>query len=217
MRRLSFMIFFLPIVAFSQYKYVAGYEQTMPLDFSNVPVEIKGPVRMDLARKDSLSVAVGDSLMKELREGHLLQKMIRKQFGDEVTLYVHVKADASYAELEINTSGMLRIHANSIYENGFWRDADENADSAKHRYLKDTAEFFFTGKTKQMLGYPCHELKSKDSTAKVTFWVCKDLPASISPGSKPHNINWAVFEYLNEQNKVSIILRSLRVKKIISM
>lgn len=56
----------------------------------------------------------------------------------------------------------------------------------------------FTGKTKTILGYTCHEARiSPADQGEETAWVCKELPASISPGVFLAGNPGAVLEFSN--------------------
>ena len=214
MRTLTFLICSMPLLAFAQHKYVAGYEHRIPIKPSDLPVKVERHIRDENVKYDSLSKVVMDSMVKEFMDVDHLRKMISEQFGEEMILYSQVRAGTSTSEMEIHAGGRMKMHAMSSYENGVWKSHQTNGDTSKQD-SKDVGEFFFTGRSRQMLGYTCHEVKSKDTSLKLIIWVCKDLPPTISPGMKPRNIHWAVFEYLDETNRVFIILRSLKKSTVL--
>ena len=213
MRSLTFLVCFIPFLALAQHKYVAGYEHKVSLDLSNIPIEVERPIHIGTEKYDSFTRVVMDSMLRKLKEGDQLRKMFKDQFGEEMSFYSQVRADGSKAEMEMHAGGNLKRDSRSWYENGTWRSHQTNSDSATQE-LRGDIDFFFTGQFKQILGYTCHEVKSKDSALQLTIWVCKDLPPTISPGLKPHNIHWAIFEYLDATNKVFIILRSLQKNQV---
>jgi GLPGLI family protein len=57
-------------------------------------------------------------------------------------------------------------------------------------------KFRYTGKTKIILGYTCHEaLLECVKEQGAVVWICKDLPATLTPGVYLAGAPGAVLEY----------------------
>ena len=210
MRWLLCLFILLPLLGKAQEKYLAAYEQKVRLDFSRMKIEAPQKTDIDFRDKDSIPPDIKDSVLKVLSSPSFLEKMLKQQLGEEMVVYMHVRADSSYAELEGHGGIQIQTKMQRKYRDGKWI----NAKKWTTDFETDTAflntKFSFTGNSKQVLGYTCDEMKSSDTAQKITLWVCRTLPPTISPGIKYKNIHWAIFEFKNETNGTRTTLRSIQ-------
>ena len=193
-----------------QEKYLAAYEQKSRLDLSKAKIELPEKINFRSNGKDSIPEHIKDSMLKELTSVGFLEKMLKQQLGEELVMYMHVRADSSTAELEGNGGSQIKVNLQKKYQNGKWINAKKWTTDFDADTISLEIEFSFTGKSKQVLGYTCKEAVSKDSAQKITLWICETLPPSISPGIQFKNIRGAIFELVNKENGLRITLKSIQ-------
>jgi hypothetical protein len=209
MRWLFCSLVLFSLVGYGQHKYLAAYESRMHFDFSQLKV---APVKinMELKGSDSVPSGVKDSIMQLLSSSAFLENMLKEQLGEEMVMYIHVRADSATAELEGYSGNKVKVNARKIYFNGKWVNAEGRTIANEQDSMLSDIDFLFTGNSKEIFGYTCHEVRSKDSLQKITLWVCKTLPSTISPGIKFKNMPWAIFEFINESKGTRTTLRSIQ-------
>jgi GLPGLI family protein len=201
----------LPISVLAQIKYIASYEQKVAIDFSNIKVN-SNFITVKYNNADSSKRLISDTAIKEIINNTLLEKILKEQLGNELTVYTNVRADAFSAELEYYSGNGASVNSKKKFENGSWYSLKKGDD----HYVKDNQEnkklFNYTGQLKQILGYTCYEAKDIAANDTCVVWVCKALPATVSPGIKLDGIDGAIFEY-NDGNKMHITIKSIQEVK----
>lgn len=60
---------------------------------------------------DFLPDTLMDSLFNELQSGKLLEKILKESLGEELVIYLHLRADSSKAELEYSSGSQVAINS----------------------------------------------------------------------------------------------------------
>lgn len=202
-------MFLVPLFTNGQTKYIAAYEQKIQFDFSNT--KIKKSIGFKRDKNDTISAAIKDSLINELYNGDLLGKLLKEMMGDEATMYYHLRAGDSTAELEYSSNKKQIVNRTTKkFIEGEWKAFNEETGTYAVDSVKQEWDFVYTGEVRTQLGYTCHEARSTDTARTITIWVCKELPPTISPGITIKSIGRAIFEYDDKPNKRHIVLRSIQ-------
>lgn len=208
MCKLLLVAFIIPCFAIAQTRYIAGYEQKDHMDFSKI--KINKPINFQIKGADSLTSPISDSLFNEIMNGDLLQKLLKENLGEELTLYLHVISDSVKAELNAGSGSQINVRFKKKYENGSWLRFNNTLQVYEIDSLDNRLEFYLTGQSKEILGLMCYEAKPTDSLYHRIAWISKDLPSTVSPGILLKNLSYGIVEYQDEEHEIHIVLKSLR-------
>lgn len=181
----SFVLLLTSCFCYGQKQYEGVYAGTHVLKL-NMKVNPDEAIDSVLKQVDSASV-------KELFSS-LLESKIETRISfiaSETASLIDIEVSSKPSFVQMNAAGSRYLYLkNKVYHyNGAGNKFEASDDMSIYSY-------HFTGRTKTILGYACHEaMISSPGPGDGTAWICKELPASISPGIIIQDSPGAILEF----------------------
>lgn len=190
-----FVLLLMTSLCYGQKQYAGVYAGSQTVQFN---MNIKTNDATDSVLKDLDSTSM-KNLFSSMLESKIEIRMSFTANENARLVDIEVTDKPSFVQMNAVESRYLYLKNKAYRINSIGHVFEAAVDIPVHAY-------HFTGKTKTILGYTCHEATiSSPGQDTGTAWICKELPASISPGIFLLGNPGAILEFSNASTKNTLI------------